>query len=466
MKNLRISYIILLIVSAALLGSAIGYLHSINLLRPHPLKSPNILIISFCSLKKNFLTFYNKGEDLLTPNIKRSFNSSFVFRNAYTKYPWTNLANYAEVDIPQTYLTEKNYRLLEEHGTPFYMRVPPGWEMPSKIGIKSHQLALYYQRDLELLRKRISTPSPYPFFLIAHFKYMHYPYIDSLNPNPNWDLFLNDKERSRILQLIDHSEQFPKKVPFQMVLSANPEILMRHPQIKMPKPTNELFNGFGFIADPKYLNPWLEEADYNQDFDLLRKIYKAKLHFMDDKLKDLFELFNDEHLQDNTVFIFTGDHGEAFMEHNLLTHAINIYDEMITYPLMVRFPKSKLKSPVFLDEQFYMGSINDLIKGIMNNEVTEDTFVSSAKMLKDKNEYIMLRNCSNTIQGVRWNNHWKLILNNDTGEKLLFDVEKDPGELHNLYDDHPEISAQLEIYIMDHIAELKKNLETRSLCEN
>ena len=70
----------------------------------------------------------------------------------------------------------------------------------------------------------------------------------------------------------------------------------------------------------------------------LRDLYDAEVAANDasfgrllDELETLGEL-------DNTVIVFTSDHGEAFGEHGSWTHGLDLYNEVLSVPLVMRLP--------------------------------------------------------------------------------------------------------------------------------
>jgi arylsulfatase A-like enzyme len=70
----------------------------------------------------------------------------------------------------------------------------------------------------------------------------------------------------------------------------------------------------------------------------LRQLYDAEVAANDasfgrllDRLEDLGEL-------DDTVIVFTSDHGEAFGEHGSWTHGLDLYNEVLSVPLVMRLP--------------------------------------------------------------------------------------------------------------------------------
>jgi arylsulfatase A-like enzyme len=62
--------------------------------------------------------------------------------------------------------------------------------------------------------------------------------------------------------------------------------------------------------------------------------YDREIRYTDDELRRLFETIDELKLDENTVFILTSDHGEAFLEHGVLEHGSRLDEEAVRVPLM------------------------------------------------------------------------------------------------------------------------------------
>jgi arylsulfatase A-like enzyme len=67
--------------------------------------------------------------------------------------------------------------------------------------------------------------------------------------------------------------------------------------------------------------------------------YDEEIAYMDSEVGRLLDGL-DEHIDlDRTLVVFTADHGESMMEHEFwFRHAVQVYDEMVRVPLLVRGP--------------------------------------------------------------------------------------------------------------------------------
>jgi arylsulfatase A-like enzyme len=67
-------------------------------------------------------------------------------------------------------------------------------------------------------------------------------------------------------------------------------------------------------------------------------LYDREIRYLDDELRAFFEDLDDMGLWSNTLLVFMGDHGEAFLEHDFLFHGGVLHDEVLRVPLIVLGP--------------------------------------------------------------------------------------------------------------------------------
>lgn len=66
--------------------------------------------------------------------------------------------------------------------------------------------------------------------------------------------------------------------------------------------------------------------------------YDQEIRYVDDELGALLAELNALGLSENTVFIVTSDHGEAFLEHGSFLHSTFLFEEVTHVPLLMRGP--------------------------------------------------------------------------------------------------------------------------------
>jgi arylsulfatase A-like enzyme len=95
---------------------------------------------------------------------------------------------------------------------------------------------------------------------------------------------------------------------------------------------------FPYTPAPPYDGAF-ESADELSDenaIELLR--YEQEARHLDDELRAFLDAVDALGLGRRTLVVVMADHGEEFLEHGQKRHGLQLYDESIHVPLMVRFP--------------------------------------------------------------------------------------------------------------------------------
>ncbi len=86
------------------------------------------------------------------------------------------------------------------------------------------------------------------------------------------------------------------------------------------------------------------EIEFDLDSDLRHLIaaYDSEIRSADDGLANLLWYLREHDLYDETLIVFTSDHGEEFGEHGKFgLHSHTLFDELLRVPLVVKFPGSE-----------------------------------------------------------------------------------------------------------------------------
>lgn len=76
----------------------------------------------------------------------------------------------------------------------------------------------------------------------------------------------------------------------------------------------------------------------DDDLRFLQELYEGEIRHLDRQIGRLLAYLDEKGLSENTVLIFTADHGEEFMEHGWLGHTRNLYGTVLRVPLIIRKP--------------------------------------------------------------------------------------------------------------------------------
>lgn len=70
----------------------------------------------------------------------------------------------------------------------------------------------------------------------------------------------------------------------------------------------------------------------------IEALYENEIAFNDHHFGDLIKTLKDEGIYDDTLIIVSADHGDEFWEHGSCGHGHSLYQELISVPLMIRWP--------------------------------------------------------------------------------------------------------------------------------
>lgn len=66
--------------------------------------------------------------------------------------------------------------------------------------------------------------------------------------------------------------------------------------------------------------------------------YDASVRYLDDAARRLMEMLAQRDMLDESIVVFTSDHGDGLGQHPQLGHAISVWEEQLAVPLLVRLP--------------------------------------------------------------------------------------------------------------------------------
>jgi hypothetical protein len=410
---------------------------------------PNILIVTTCSLRMKMLEHYGWSEKSVMPGLDQFFkDSTYVFENAVNGLSWTSLFGYVSVQTPKKVLQHAGYNFIGTQDSGMFLRVPLKYSRRTGVNLSTAVDNNDFEKDMSEtladLKRRITAAGHKPFFLMAHMKYAHYPFIDRFNYDAEWDHYLNKVEKNKIIDNLSHPEKFYYKLPYLLLLANNPYHVLMHPKFKDWQRTHEsgeIRRLSGLVTNRDLLAEWKASPEFAEDLQILEKVYRANLRYLDKSLADLLNLYGDQDLKDRTLVVYAGDHGEMHMEHDELTHGGSLWEESLRIPMAIRFPGGEGER-IKINKQVHMGTMAMAIERIAKGENKTEDF---PRILTDLHDDLVIgRNCANTIRGLRYKNKFKYFFGVNDGTKYLFDLEADPKELNNLAEKQPETASEME----------------------
>jgi arylsulfatase A-like enzyme len=270
-------------------------------------------------------------------------------------------------------------------------------------------------------------------------------------------------------QVVDHLEnEVPKRnAPFFMYVGFNSphdprqapkEYVDMYPQEKIEVPPNFLpqhpFNQGDFKVRDEILAPFPRTKEAVQ---LHRREYYAHITYMDEQIGRILDSLERSGKASNTYVILTADHGLAVGEHGLMGKQ-NMYDCSLRIPLLISGPGIKAGSRV--DELVYQHCLYATTCELAGVPVPSTVgFKSIASLLHgDKTPvYDAVFSYYRDFQRmVRTKTH-KLIVYPQVKKMQVFDLEKDPWEMHDVSADRAY--ADVKADLMRHLKHLQVELD-------
>lgn len=250
----------------------------------------------------------------------------------------------------------------------------------------------------------------------------------------------------RALHYMRHHIEEQPETPFFMWAS----FPKPHSAFDPPVPYNQLYDP-RTMPDPIGSQEMLEErgldelmkSHYNHMWDLLspeakkviKSYYYGLITHQDKQIGKLLDFLEQNGLQDDTIVVYTADHGEMLGDFGLYFKS-NFYNGSVRVPLVIRYPRIIEKGKVsdqlvglqdLLPTMLSLTGIplerevdgKDLTPAIMNDEAVRPYFIGQC--MNDPVQQYMVAN-----------REWKYIYHQTGGVEELYDQLEDPEEFNNL----------------------------------
>lgn len=448
-------------------------------------KDCNIILVSLDTVSANHLPCY--GYDRNTaPNLCEFGKNNILFSNAYANaswtlpshvsiftglYPFTHGINTHKDTLPST--TPFLPSILKDVGYTTIFVYPPSMTFSTE-NVYNRGIDEFYDEDasvswhpqLSEFQKNVAENKKT--FLFLHTYEAHPPFLIEdpllyptkiINEIPITDSKLKEVTNYTATFLQENISSFINSDDFTLEesnqLQEYKRFVDQHPSIEVLKQYTKNF----LYTYPDLSYRLIEAANYVSIIDknnpehiaYLRALYDQKIHNLDqENVKGLIEFYtSNPEIQENTILIFTADHGEEFMEHGQISH-ITSYDTNLHVPLVMaipHIPKKTVASPV--QSVDITPTILDIIGVSLPTPVQGKSLVGGilGKRIPDRilieDEYLL------ATKTIRWNK-WKVFVQPKDGTFVpyeLYDYKNDPKETTNLLSSNFDIAKNmLRIY--------------------
>lgn len=212
-----------------------------------------------------------------------------------------------------------------------------------------------------------------------------------------------------------------------------------------------------------YFYTWFPPGCTDKDY--IDAQYDGAVAYMDACIQNILEKLEALGLEEETLVVFTSDHGETLFEHDCLYDHHGLYECTLTVPLILRFkgklPEGKRYSD-YCQLKDVMPTILEII-GIdsgINFDGKSLMPLTRGKKIEQEPEFYITECTWMRKHGWR-TPEWKLICALEPDfhfkpEIELYNLIKDPEELHNLAEEEPGVVNMLRERMLQHIAKREK----------
>lgn len=197
--------------------------------------------------------------------------------------------------------------------------------------------------------------------------------------------------------------------------------------------------GVDFQSKPKHPDEWQHR--------LLQASYYAMIEMIDHEFGRLLDYLDRTGQRENTIVIFTSDHGEMLGDHGLILKGCRLYEGLVRVPLVVSWP-GRFQENLISDA---LVELTDLVPTLYESAQVAVPYYVQGSSLRPlltgaapadvhrnfvRTEYYGAINYPDQTHATMYRDRrWKLITYHGKNLFELYDLESDPWEHRNLTDD-------------------------------
>ena len=361
---------------------------------------PNILLIVVDTLRRDHLSCYGHPVNT-SPAIDALAAKSVVYNRAYAQAPWTTPSLAA--------LLSSRY--------------------PTALGIKGDRSAL--SPDLVLLPEVLQEAGYETAAVVSHsFCSSRWGFDQGFNAFDETNVLGHAAVTSEGVSdqgLAFLQTQEDAQAPWFLWLHYFDPHCAYIEQEGSPTPANDYA---GLVKSGQlYRELWQARRDLTEDdYSELRRLYDSEIRHTDEHIGRVLDHLERTGAMDNTIIVFTADHGEEFGDHGSIGHARTLHEELIVVPLIAHIPgiaPTTVEQPVALID-VYPTLLSTL--GLPPQQGMEGRDIRPGSAQIDQPRVIF----SETNRGGKLraaiSGNLKIVTRGRFGQLTAFDLENDPTE--------------------------------------
>jgi arylsulfatase A-like enzyme len=230
-----------------------------------------------------------------------------------------------------------------------------------------------------------------------------------------------------------------------------------------------------YAPPPEFADRFLPAGGPGSRLRSLVARYDAEIAFTDQQIGELLAALDRLGLANDTLVAITADHGEGLMQHGQMGHGVQLYEEQVRVPLLLRWPGHLPAGRVVEGAVSLIDLAPTLLElvglptaaGGMQGQSLASSLTGTTRVAPARPIFLYRREFEpgvvdgQTVAGEKFGvrlGDFKLVLGPEEGTRELFDVLHDPRERENLAAAEPARAAELEKRIADWLAENKRDV--------
>ncbi|WP_075350996.1 sulfatase family protein [Algoriphagus marinus] len=406
-------------------------------------------------------TGYAGNPDVITPNLDRLASESLIFENAVTVMavcaPWR--ASFLTGQYPLTHGIFYNDKPLDSEAITLGKIYKEAGYQTGYIGkwhLNGHQRGEdpFSGRNQPVPKERRQGFDYWKVREVTH-DYNNSFYFDENDQKQFWTGYDAFAQTDSAISYIQRN----KENPFVLVMSWGP------PHDPYPTAPQEFKDRYDWRKIK--LRPNVPLALQDSAKRVIANYY-AHITALDSALGRLLDEIDNAGLAENTIFVFTSEHGDMLLSKGVLKKQ-RPYDESIKVPMLIRFPSKFGKSSRNISNPINTPDLLPTLLGLSGIAIPEtvegkdfSNSLISGKEIVSEAALIMLpvpfhewqfKNGGREFRGIRTRRY--TYVKDLKGPWLLYDNEKDPYQMDNLIGrtDFNTLESSMETILMKKLAE-------------
>jgi uncharacterized sulfatase len=316
------------------------------------------------------------------------------------------------------------------------------WELPEEL----HNSKWTADKTIEAVD--MAQEKDKPFFIWSSFQDPHNPWMV---PEPWINMY---KRKDIPVPEFDESE-FDNKPPFY--------------KSKVEKGHYDLKEELG-SKDWHCVQTSKQYEMHKKKYQNIMASYYAMISLMDHHIGRIFDALEERNMLDNTIIIFTSDHGDYLGNHGLWWKGLPAYEDIHRIPLIIAHPECRTKGTQSNALHSHVDFGNSFLHaaGIKTPPLQQGcnqipAWLDNKTSIRDWALIEFRPTETDFMQKVFYNQDYKLVLYHNMKYGELYDIKSDPHQKNNLWDDPDSQQLKQDLIYKFIRAEMEKDgtLRTR-----